>query len=429
MKRRTQTPHVWWRRQGDGTERAYVDLRRWGLGYRALRVPGQHRGLTRAEAGVAEALAAKLVADATQQKARADERTAFGRSDDLPLADAVRQHLLAKARSTRVTDSCIAADEHFLKRFTEHCGATRRLSEIDTRTVRQFVEWLRGLPGRRGATLDDATIRHHLNAISNMYRRARAEGWAPKGHDPVRDLLDKPTGNPDEPLWLEVSEAALYLAAAQKCPAGPAASGQPPVPFGYELIATFLLTGGRHDEVLGLEISDVDLRRKTLTFRPNKWRRLKTAKSHRTVPLWPQLAQILRAYLAGPNAPRGRLLFPSYRTGEERILTDIRKLLDRVTERVGTVYLIDRGARRRAEPGEIRTKVFRHTYITARLQTLDRGAPISPWTVAREVGHSGTGMIERVYGHLGDVRHRASVVEYRVRQHRRVLRGRLELVA
>jgi len=63
------------------------------------------------------------------------------------------------------------------------------------------------------------------------------------------------------------------------------------------------------------------------------------------------------------------------------------------------------------------------------VQTLDRGVPVSPWTVAREVGHSGTGMIERVYGHLGDVRHRASVVEYRVSLHRRVLWGRLQLVA
>ena len=285
------------------------------------------------------------------------------------------------------------------------------------------------MPGRCGRALADATIRHHLNAISNMYRRARAEGWVPKGHDPVGDLFDKPMGRADEPLWLEVSEAALYLAAAHKCPAGPAATGQPPVPFSYELIATYLLTGGRQDEVLGLEISDVDLARKTVTFRPNRWRRLKTTKSHRTVPLWPQLGQILRSYLGGRDAPTGRLLFPSYRTGSERMLTDIRKLLDRVTERAGTVYLMDHGGRRKAVLGEIRTKVFRHTYITARLQTLDHGAPVSPWTVAREVGHSGTGMIERVYGHLGEVRHRAGVVEYRVRQHRRALRGRLELVA
>jgi len=114
-----------------------------------------------------------------------------------------------------------------------------------------------------------------------------------------------------------------------------------------------------------------------------------------------ELAQILRASLQGPTRREGGCYFRVYRTGEERILTDIRKLLDRVTERVGTLHLIDRGARRRAEPGAIRTKVFRLTYITARLQTLDRGVPVSPWTVAREVGHSGTGMIERVYGHLG----------------------------
>src|SRR5439155_11842974 len=121
-----------------------------------------------------------------------------------------------------------------------------------------------------------------------------------------------------------------------------------------------------------------------------------------------------RAYLRGPYAPGGRLLFPSNRsTGEERMLTDIRKLLDRVTERAGELYVMDRGARRKAEPGEIRTKAFRHSYITARLQTLDRGAPVALWTVAREVGHSGPGMIERVYGHLGQVRHRSAGVEYR----------------
>ncbi len=32
------------------------------------------------------------------------------------------------------------------------------------------------------------------------------------------------------------------------------------MPFTYELIATFLLTGGREAEVLGLEVSDVEYR-------------------------------------------------------------------------------------------------------------------------------------------------------------------------
>jgi hypothetical protein len=38
---------------------------------------------------------------------------------------------------------------------------------------------------------------------------------------------------------------------------------------------------------------------------------------------------------------------------------------------------------------------------------------VSPYTVGRELGHGGTSMVERVYGHLGELRHRAEVVEYR----------------
>ena len=38
------------------------------------------------------------------------------------------------------------------------------------------------------------------------------------------------------------------------------------------------------------------------------------------------------------------------------------------------------------EAGEIRHRIFRHTYTAARLQTLDRGAPVSLYTVSRELG-------------------------------------------
>ena len=34
-------------------------------------------------------------------------------------------------------------------------------------------------------------------------------------------------------------------------------------------------------------------------------------------------------------------------------------------------------------------------------------------------------LVKRIYGHLGTVRHRAKVVEYRVEQHRRVLKAQL----
>ncbi len=174
----------------------------------------------------------------------------------------------------------------------------------------------------------------------------------------------------------------------------------------YPLLATFLLTGGRASEVTGLELDDVSLDRKTITFRPNAWRCLKTAGSHRVVRLWPQLEEILGPYLHWRLLERGgRLLFPSPWADREQPIQDVRGLLDHIALRAGL------------KAGELRTKMFRHTYCAARLQTLDRGAPVSTYTVAREMGHESEAMVRRVYVHLGEIRHRSEVVEYRVLQH------------
>ena len=70
-------------------------------------------------------------------------------------------------------------------------------------------------------------------------------------------------------------------------------------------------------------------------------------------------------------------------------MDDLRDLLDHVAKRAGR------------KAGEIRTRIFRVTYATARLQTLDRGEPISPRTVEKELGHGSRDMLEEVYGRLG----------------------------
>jgi len=41
------------------------------------------------------------------------------------------------------------------------------------------------------------------------------------------------------------------------------------------------------------------------------------------------------------------------------------------------------------------------------------------------MGHGGDQLVRRIYGHLGQVRHRSEVVEYRVKQHEEVLGERL----
>ena len=60
-----------------------------------------------------------------------------------------------------------------------------------------------------------------------------------------------------------------------------------------------------------------------------------------------------------------------------------------------------------------------------RLQTLDRVAPVSEFTVGRELGHGGFSLERRVYGHLGQVRHHSEVVEYRIEACRAQLEERL----
>jgi integrase len=96
--------------------------------------------------------------------------------------------------------------------------------------------------------------------------------------------------------------------------------------------------------------------RQTITIRPNGFRRLKTRMSWRVVPLAPQLAEILRAYVFGPRLERsGRLLFPSWANGTEAMEVDVRKLIDRIAMRAGW------------KKSELGTRVFRHTWTTARL--------------------------------------------------------------
>lgn len=102
------------------------------------------------------------------------------------------------------------------------------------------------------------------------------------------------------------------------------------------------------------------------------------------------------------------------------MIHDLRKTLDNIAGEIGY------------QEGDIRTRMFRHTYCAARLQSFDgyrvlgidengeeirEAIPVSRYTVAQEMGHGGTQLVERVYGHLGEVRHRSESIEYRVEQH------------
>lgn len=405
MSKRQPKSRAYWREDRGGYYADYRDYAAEGGKQReALIVPGDTHATTNKE--IADVLAGKRLAELNKLRARRQGRAVHGLPKETTLADFARKHLIAKAESGKVTERWLDSSERFTDRAITHFGATRALEDITPEDMRGWAAALQ----RRG--LSGGTVRHHLNAASNLYRRAQSEGYAPAGYNPVAALMEKPSANREEARWLEVHDAALLLEAARLyIPKRDDIA----MPFAHPLIATFLLSGGRRLEVLGLEVDDISLKRRTVTFRQNKWRRLKTLTSFRAIPLLPQLERILKAYF--PQREQmggGTLLFPSFRTGGETMLTDFRKLLDAVAVRAGW------------KPGELTSKMFRHTYCAARLQTLDNDAPVSPYTVAKELGHGGDAMVKRVYAHLGEVRHRSKVVEYRVNQHRKVLGDRLK---
>jgi integrase len=206
--------------------------------------------------------------------------------------------------------------------------------------------------------LQQATIMSNSRTMkgvsSNCQRAVKALPSCARGGavtvNPVGAMMDKPLRSSREARCLEVPDGALLLAIAPTLPPLPNNPDALSPAFGEALLATFLLTGARFSEVVGLELDDISFDRQTVTFRPNAFRSLKTRTSHRVVPLWPQLEEILRPWVFDTRLlAGGRLLFASFKQGREQMLDEPRKLLDRIGGRGGW------------EAGAIRTKMFRHT--------------------------------------------------------------------
>ncbi len=425
MTPRKRQSRVYWRVRS-GTRRAYGDFRDYadvGGKLEPLIPIGERFATTDPD------LALRLALRRLEELEAARKRRAItGKADVITLAEYARDYLIAKRKTGNVTTGWLAACQKFLERAVAFLGADRPLDEVRVSDVRAWsahllthVELPRTGPNapknKAPKSLSPDSVRRHLFTLSNLYRFAQEAEHVPPGFNPVASFADKPPKPQRSAAWLEAPDVALLLESARtvQTVATPFAEGFD-AGFVHPLLATLALTGGRRGEVLGLELDDVSLDRRTITFRANRWRdRLKTGASWRTVPLWPQLEGILRPYLFGPRLLRGgSLLFPSFVAGREQPLREIRPMLDRVAMRAGW------------KAREINARMFRHAYCAARLQTLDHGAPVSVYTVSRELGHGSTDMVEKVYSHLGTVRHRSEEVEFRIEQHFEVLGQRLE---
>ncbi len=304
------------------------------------------------------------------------------------LKDYAKRHLDIKSQYRRA--STCERDELSLRNIVGYFGENVRLREITVARLTDYLQWRKQQPGKRKQTVSAQTLRHELNALSNLYKRAVVEGGAEI--NPVSLLLEKPEVDRGEAVWLEISEGAKLLKATLQLDGAPASRA---IPYAHPLTSTFLHTGGRGSEIFGLERRDIDFEKGRVHIRPNSWRQLKRKHHERWVPLWPDLHATLTEYLE--RFDRNGLLFPSETGG---MLTDIRGTLNRAVE----IAEIDKRVTRHT---------LRHTYASVRLQTLDNGAPVSIFTVAKELGHKSIDLIEKTYGHLLEERERLPIVRYR----------------
>jgi len=353
-------------------------------------------------------------------------------------------HLERQASHGKAETQWLESAQLHLTRAVTFFGANTDLSTIDVAACTRYRDHLRAMPNGRGDVLATQTVQHHMNSLSVLFARAIAEQVIPPMPNPVSLIFDKLTSDAEETVWLEHAELSAVLRAAREL--APARTDLA-CRFWFVLIACYVYTGLRESEALGLECDDVDLERLVIRVRRNRFRRLKTKQSTRSVPIFPQFAHILREYLSGPDAPRGRLLFPGALVdGQERTLTDFRKLLDKlpVPERLRrdrTALELEKAeaerlekiarwtdGRRGPKPLEtlaalqapiartvldpIRTKMLRHSWCTARLQTLVAGAPITIFQVAQEMGHVDVKQVTERYGHLGVINYRSEHVEF-----------------
>ena len=115
-----------------------------------------------------------------------------------------------------MTDDCLAA-ELALNRAVDYFGAARELDTVRVSHVRGWIAWLDALTlphHRRGP----GTVRHSLNHLSNLYRRAQEEEVVLPGYNPVAAIMDKPVAPRREARWLEPHDAALVLEPARHLP-------------------------------------------------------------------------------------------------------------------------------------------------------------------------------------------------------------------
>jgi len=131
------------------------------------------------------------------------------------------------------------------------------------------------------------------------------------------------------------------------------------------MLTTFLDTGVRLSELIGLNLEDVDLRTRTIRIRSGK------GDKERHVYMGRALVRALRRWLDGRGFHEGETPFFLTKEGNRLDMRNVERIVDRITERAGF------------DGVRITPHVLRHTFATHYIQN---GG--DPFSLQRILGHS-----------------------------------------
>ena len=309
-------------------------------------------------------------------------------------AFALRVHFPEKRGN--VEDTSLRREIRALKVFLRETDPNLRIKQLTPPRLEGY------LSHRRRSGIAPRTIAIELSAVSELAKTAISKGVL--DHNPVRQMRWKPKVSRKEARFLENSEGGDVLVAARRWDA--AAKGRA-TPFMEALLCCHLVQGCRDEEARGTLRRDIELKEGRFHIRPNRYRGLKRDGHKRVMPLWPQTRSAMERHFFVPD-PRNpdKLIdrfeeedpiFPGTRGG---IISDVRISFWNILVNAGLATLRDPENTSKGIEERITFHTLRHTYCAARLQTLDRGAPIQQHTVMAEMGHRDYKLIAEIYGHV-----------------------------
>ena len=141
-----------------------------------------------------------------------------------------------------------ADDENRYQQYAKDFFGSKRLDQIKPFDIERFKNQLKKTESRRGGTLSEATVKHHIIVIRRLYNMARKWGLY-KGENPV-DRVTMPKVDNTRIRYLSDSERARLLDAIEKIRIADYDAA--------DIVLFALLSGFRRGEILKLQWQHVN---------------------------------------------------------------------------------------------------------------------------------------------------------------------------